>query len=327
MKRWGLWQRLLAIVFVAASAVACGADLRSEPAPARTVAVTFDDLPVNSYLGTTDAFVRATEPLLAGLIRHQLPTIGFVNEGKLYVDGKLDSMRVHLLKQWLDAGLELGNHSFSHPDMNTTPLSEFEADVLAGEEVTRRLMAGSGLAPRFFRHPFLHTGRSLEARGAFEAFLSERGYRVAPVTIDNQEWIFARAYDHAEVRGDADLAGRIADSYVVYMDSVFGYYEAQSRALLGYELPQVLLLHANQLNADVIDPLVEMMRARGYDFVTLEQALEDEGYDSPDEYVGSSGITWLHRWALTEGRRGAFFAGEPEAPDFVHEVFDDPPRR
>ncbi len=316
-----------AIALMALGVAGCGAELESASAPGRRVAVTFDDLPANSYLATTDAFVRVTDPLLAGLIENELPIIGFVNETKLYPDGQLDPVRVELLRRWVAAGFELGNHSYSHPDLNTTPLEAFEADVLAGDEVTGRLMADAGATPRFFRHPYLRTGRSLEKREAFESFLAEHGYRVAPVTIDNQEWIFARAYDHAEVRGDRVLAARIAESYLTYMDSVFGYYEAQSQALLGYELPQVLLLHANQLNADVIDDLVTAIRARGYEFVTLEEALEDDAYETADEYVGPSGITWLHRWALTEGRRGAFFAGEPEAPPFVQEVYENPPPR
>ncbi|MCG8469736.1 MAG: polysaccharide deacetylase family protein [Gemmatimonadetes bacterium] len=296
-------------------------------APTRRVAVTFDDLPANSFLGTTAAFASVTDSLLEGLVRNEIPAIGFVNETKLYVEGVLQPARTAFLRGWLEAGLELGNHSFSHPDISTTPLDEYQADVLAGEEVTGRLMAETGAAPRYFRHPFLRTGTDIETKRAFEAFLAEHGYEVAPVTIDNQEWIYARAYDHAQVRDDAELAARIAVSYLTYMDSVFGYYEAQSRALLGYELPQVLLLHANQLNADVIDPLADMMRDRGYAFVPLEVALEDPAYDSPDEYVGWGGITWPHRWALTAGERGDFFAGEPEAPEFVQEVFRDPPPR
>ena len=65
-------------------------------------------------------------------------------------------------------------------------------------------------------------------RDAFERFLDANGYRVAPVTIDNQEWIFARAYDHARARSDDASAVRIGDAYLVYMDSITGYYEAQS---------------------------------------------------------------------------------------------------
>lgn len=291
----------------------------------RTVAFTYDDLPANIYRGDVSTMREVTDGLLAGFRRHGIPAIGFVNESKLFVDGTLEEERVALLQAWVEDGLELGNHSYSHPDINTTPLDEYEADVLKGERVTRALLSDAGLELRYFRHPFLHTGLESETRAAFEAFLEEHGYRIAPVTIDNQEWIFARAYDHAHLRGDSELKRRIATEYVAYMDSIFGYYEGQSRALLSYEIPQVLLLHANRLNAEAMDPLVAAIRARGYQFVTLDEALEDEAYRLPDEYVGRAGITWLHRWALTQGKRGEFFAGEPEVPSFVREAYENPP--
>jgi hypothetical protein len=79
----------------------------------------------------------------------------------------------------------------------------------------------------------------------------------------------------------------------------------------------VLLLHANNLNAEHFSRLARMFRGRGYAFVPLEQALADSAYASQDTYTGPAGITWLHRWALTAGKRGAIFAGEPEVPDWV----------
>lgn len=291
----------------------------------RRIALTYDDLPVNAFRATDEAFTGVTRDLLAGIRRHEIPAIGFVNETKLYVDGELSPLRVGSLQAWIDAGLELGNHSFSHPDLHSTDVEVFEADVLRGETVTRELLAAVGSEPRFFRHPFLHTGRSLEIKNRFEGFLEEHGYRVAPVTIDNHEWIYARAYDHARARSDQALASRIAGAYVVYMDSVVGYYEAQSRALTGREIPQILLLHANRLNADTTDELVVMLQKRGYSFIEIEEALRDPAYDLPDEWVGAGGITWIHRWALTRGERGDFFAGEPPADAFVQAVFDDPP--
>lgn len=293
----------------------------------RRIVLTYDDLPVNSFRETDEIFEGVTNDLVAGLRRNDVPAIGFVNERKLYPDGELSPLRVGLLQAWLDAGFELGNHSFSHPDLHSTEVSAFEADVLRGEEITRGLLEAAGKAPRYFRHPFLHTGRSLEIKRRFESFLGDHGYRVAPVTIDNHEWIYARAYDHALVRPDPPLARRIASAYVVYMDSVVGYYEAQSRALVGREIPQVLLLHANRLNADTTDELVEMLRSRGYSFIELDEALLDPAYDMPDEFVGPGGITWIHRWALTRGERGEFFAGEPPADPFVQEVFEAPPPR
>jgi hypothetical protein len=235
-------------------------------------------------------------------------------------DGRTDSARVDLLRQWLDAGMDLGNHSFSHRSLNQVALESYEADVLRGERTIRRLLMARGKSLTWYRHPMLHTGRSMAVKADFARFLEAHDYRIAPVTIDNQEWIFARAYDVALDRGDRDLAGRIAAAYLPYMDSIVGYYERQSMALLGREPAQILLLHANRLNAEYLDDLIGIMRRRGYRFVSLEDAMRDPAYARPDTYTGPAGITWLHRWALAEGWTGSDFAGEPDVPAFVSEA-------
>ena len=117
--------------------------------------------------------------------------------------------------------------------------------------------------------------------------------------------------------GDTALQRRVRDEYLAYMDRVLVYYEAQSITLLGRNIPHVLLLHANTLNARTFDALARSQARRGYRFIALEEALRDPAYRLPDEYVGPAGITWLHRWALTRGLRGAVFAGEPEVPAWV----------
>lgn len=286
----------------------------------RSVAITIDDLPAVSTQRNITVHTAITEQLLATLVRERVPAIGFVVEGHLETDGRVETARVALLERWLDAGMELGNHSFSHRSMNQTPLATYQADVLRGERVTRGLLRSRGMSLTWYRHPMLHTGRSAEAKVAFNRFLGEHGYRIAPITIDNQEWIFARAYDVALDRGDSALVRRIADAYLPYMDSIFGYYEAQSRALLEREPAQILLLHANRLNAEYLDELIVMMRRRGYGMVSLSEAMRDPVYQRPDTYTGPAGITWLHRWAMAEGWRGTDFAGEPEVPAFVSET-------
>jgi peptidoglycan/xylan/chitin deacetylase (PgdA/CDA1 family) len=289
------------------------------PPAARAVAVTFDDLPVVSVLPLTQAERQAlTTSLLDAIHRHRVPAIGFVNENKLTDSaGTLDPVRVALLRGWIGGGLELGNHTWSHPDLHRVPLAEFEDEVLRGEQVTRQLLAEHGREPRYFRHPFLHTGRSVAIRDSLTAFLREHGYRVAPVTIDNSDYVFAAAYDRALARGEGPAAARIRNTYLDYMDSVTAFYERQAVAIVGRELPQVLLLHANRLNADAFDGVAMMLKRRGYRFVPLDEALSDPAYDSRDTYAGPAGITWLHRWAITAGVSPKVFAGEPEVPDWV----------
>jgi peptidoglycan/xylan/chitin deacetylase (PgdA/CDA1 family) len=283
----------------------------------KTVAITIDDLPVNSSRNDVATQTTITRKLLRAIKSNRVPAIGFVNESKLLTDGKLDEKRVALLRMWLDAGLELGNHTFSHPDLHRISLETFKADVIRGEEVTTKLLKTNGRALRYFRHPFLHSGNNLETKREFEKFLAERGYTIAPVTIDNSEWIFARAYDNALMRGDKQIAKRIAEAYIPYMEEKFAYFEQQSKALFGYQMKQTLLIHANALNADYFDRLARMIKKRGYEFISLEDALTDKAYTSPDTYAGPAGITWIHRWAITAGKSDDFFRGEPRTPAFV----------
>jgi peptidoglycan/xylan/chitin deacetylase (PgdA/CDA1 family) len=300
-----------------ASSDAAAATTAETPAsPQRAVALTFDDLPVISTTADTAIQWSVTNGILNALRAAQAPAIGFVNEGKLGAGG-VRVARTRMLHAWIDAGHDLGNHSYSHPDLNSTPLDEYTADIVRGEDVTTRLR---GAAPAFFRHPFLHAGNDSAKKAGLEQFLAGRGYRVAPVTIDNSEWVFARAYDNALDSGDSTLARRVADEYVTYMDTVFGFYEAQSRAIVGREIPQILLLHANRINGDHLGELVAMMRRRGYRFITMEDALRHDAYDRTDAYVGPAGITWLHRWALTDDLDRSIFRGEPEVAEFVEEA-------
>lgn len=286
--------------------------------PARMVAVTFDDLPgVSQHGRSVEEHARITDGLLRHIREQRVPAVGFVNEAKLVTDGRVDERRVDLLRRWARAGLELGNHGYAHADLHASSTDAYLTDVARGDSVTRLVLAASGRRPRFFRHPFLHTGRTLEDRRRVEAWLAERGYGVAPVTIDNHDYLFAAAYDRAPADS---VRRRVADTYVDYMERMTAYYEQQSVSLLGREIPQVLLLHANHLNADHFGRLARMYARRGYAFVPLERALQDPVYASADTYTGPAGITWIHRWALTAGKRGAAFAGEPEVPSWVQEL-------
>ena len=85
-------------------------------------------------------------------------------------------------------------------------------------------------------------------------------------------------------------------------------------------IPQILLIHANSINADFLGKLLSELKNRGYSFITLDEALKDNAYKSTDKYTGKGGISWLHRWALTQGKRGEFFKGEPEVPANIDEL-------
>ena len=269
--------------------------------PQRQIAITIDDLPAgNANRMTGVEIVDMTTKLLAPLRDQKVPAVGFVNERKLYKLGEVDD-RIKALNLWLDNGFELGNHTFSHFSLNRVTLSAWEDDVIRGEAVTKILLAQHNMKMRYLRHPYLDTGRDLETRREAEAFLTGRGYRIAPVTMDAWDWMYARVYEDARKRGDAALEQQLVSSYLSYTNDVFEYYEKLSKDLMGYEPKQILLLHGNWLEADHIGELLELLRKRGYRFISLEEALSDAAYGMPDEYVGEEGTNWLDHWAITRG--------------------------
>ena len=281
--------------------------------PPRAIAITIDDLPASAANFMSGQDILAMTTKLAGALRDQkIPVVAFVNEEKLYKLGETDE-RIKALNLWLDNGLELGNHTFAHTSLNRATLQVWEEDVIRGETVTRLLMAQHKMRLRYFRHPYLDTGRDLQTRREAEAFLSSRGYEVAPITMDAWDWNYATVYDDARKRNDSALQQKLVSSYFDYTTAVFDYYEKLSKDLFAYEPHQILLLHANWLEAEHIGELLDLLRKRGYRFVSLEEALSDGAYSSPDQYVGD-GTGWIDHWAITRGKP-AF--NQPVFPQWV----------
>lgn len=300
------------IMFAAATILLLGNSVWPHAKPVREVAVTFDDLPGLIY-GADASLARLTglnERLLASIMRNNVPAIGFVNAGKLHRAGEL-KQRTGLLQLWLDAGLELGNHTYSHISIDQNSLEKYEEDLINGEPVLKALLEKKGMKLTYFRHPQLRTGPTDEYKRGLAEFLAGRGYTVAPVTIDNNAYLFAQVYGAAKARGDKAAMKRIADEYVLYMDGIFDFFEKLSKETFGYEVKQTLLLHATDLNAEHFDDLAAMMRKRGYRFVSIGDALKDAAYRLPEAQT-MKGLSWIHRWRLAKGLPLIMEPGEPK---------------
>ena len=287
--------------------------------PDRRIVMTVDDLPWVQLPGLPTAQVLpGHRRLVAAIRRAGVPAIGFVNEGKLEQDGQLQPERLAMLGDWLDAGATLGNHSYGHSDLHAVGLPAYQDDILRGERQLRPLLQSRGLDLHWFRHPYLRAGRSAQDKSQLASFLAAHDYRIAPVTVDNSDWIWAAAYlGAAEAKGAARTRARLRREYIAYMGAKLDYYEQQSIALLGYNLSQVWLIHANLLNADSYGALVAMVRKRGYRFVTLDEAMRDPAYQRADAYTGPAGPSWIHRWAIGAKKPPSFFGDEPDVPAWV----------
>lgn len=281
----------------------------------RLVALTFDDLPFvdNSHANST-LYRKRMLRLISSLKQNAIPAVGFVNELRLYQGGKIDLALQGILESWLDNGLELGNHTYSHSSLHALPLSRFEAEIMEGEQITRRLAEQRGARLHYFRHPYLHVGLDQEMRRDAEQLLGRLNYVVAPVTINISDWSFAAAYEKLINNGDHQLKDKLLKAYLDHISESIDYAEKLSYEMFGRSIYHIASLHANTLNSDNLGAIATLFRQRGFRFTTLDEALHDPAYTSLDTYSGPRGESWLYHWADSVGLHPI---DEPKVPNFV----------
>ncbi len=279
----------------------------------RQVAITIDDLPRggDAINRCSSDLLHFTQRFLRPLWQAGVPFSGFVNEGHCREELG-DAKLAAILRQWKEAGAELGNHTAQHLNYDNTPRDQFFAGILEGERVTKQV---TGAPVRYFRHPYLHTGKTLEDKRALEQWLGAHGYIIAPITIDTPDYIYAALYARAKHGSETR---RIRADYLRIMEDLFAFYEQRSRAVLGREIAQTVLIHASQLNADCLPSLIAMMKRRGYRIVSLTEALKDPLYAVDETFVGNKGISWIHRWGVSKGMP---IQWEPDPPKWVNEAY------
>src|SRR5207249_3196583 len=111
----------------------------------------------------------------------------------------------------------------------------------------------------------------------------------APVSVDYHDYEFARVYSRHARAGDEQRADEHYVMATHALDQAFGRAELRSREVLGYDLPQVLLIHCNEMNAITARRTVQRIRERGYQFVSLEEAMADPAYHLPGIPPGGLG--------------------------------------
>lgn len=285
--------------------VACAAAFVSTAiaqAPAhRSVAITIDDGPAVGEMKDLGNFQRIARGLLSALEAEKAPATIFINERQLNVQGQRDG-RASVLTQWLDAGFDLGNHTYSHPSLNKVSLQDFEDDLVKGDIIMRPMVEERGRKMVWFRYPYLDSGTSAEVHQGIVDFLEKHHYRVAHVTVDYADYSFAGVYSRLLRAGDPGTAERVKQAYLDQVDVGFDHAEKASQEILGYELPQILLIHCNELNSVTLRDSIARMRKRGYSFVTLEEATKDPAYARPDSFTGPGG-SWLQRTARSMDKK------------------------
>ena len=247
----------------------------------KEMALTFDDLPFGYGGRLTLAEQRdAVGRVLAVLDKHRVRATMFV------IGSAITTANRDLIDAVVAAGHMVGNHSFSHRDLTAMTAADYIRDVERGEDAIRRWLKGT----HYFRYPFLRQGDTAEKRDAVLDAMASRRIVVAPVTIDNNDYLYNQQLVDAKVEGRVvDLR----DAYLDHMSESAAFYDAKARQRVGRPVKQILLLHMNYLNSLYLDELLERFRAERWAFISFEQALSDDVYRLKYAYAGRQGAGHL----------------------------------
>jgi peptidoglycan/xylan/chitin deacetylase (PgdA/CDA1 family) len=239
------------------------------------IAITFDDLPVHGPLPPGESRMEVISKIIASLRGDHLPpTYGFVNA--VHLEGQPEHTAV--LEAWRAAGNLLGNHTWSHMNLDQHSLEEFEHEILRDESALEKLMDGKDW--RWFRYPYLAEGETAEKRTALRKFLHQHGYKVAAVTMSFGDYLWNGPYERCETKNDAAEVKKLETSYLKAAEESIEYYRSMSHTLYGRDIAYVLLMHVGAFDAEMLPRLLALYRAKGFEFVSLQEAECDEFYRS-----------------------------------------------
>jgi peptidoglycan/xylan/chitin deacetylase (PgdA/CDA1 family) len=260
-------------------------------AQAESVAITFDDLPLNGILAPGMTQAGITKDVLAILKKHRVPQVyGFINASKL--EGSADGAEA--LRLWVAAGERVGNHTYSHMDLHTNTAEEFLRDAYR-DEPTLELLDRSD-AWRWLRYPYLREGDTLEKRQEVRARLRDRAYKIAQVTLDYEDYLWNSAYARCVTKEDKDSISWLRSSYLTTASRYLDLDRQLATMVFGREISHVLLLHLGAFSSNILPDLLELLRAKGFTLVTLEQAQSDPVYDSDPNGASRFGGSLLEQW-------------------------------
>jgi peptidoglycan-N-acetylglucosamine deacetylase len=276
-----------------AAAVFCALAI---PAAAQQIALTFDDLPSHSALPAGETRIGIAQTIIAALEAAGAPPImGFVN-GMRLVD---DPASAPVLKMWRETGFPLGNHTWSHMNLDLHTIADWEADTLKNEAAIAPPMAGEDW--HWLRYPNLREGETLAKHDGVRAFLARHGYRVAAVTMSFDDYLWNEPYTRCIAKGDDATVAQLEAAYLSAAAASADYYRALSQALYGHDIPYVLLMHLGAFDARMLPRLLSLYRAKGFSFVTLEQAEADPFYRASTDLAGPDGPVTLEQAMAAHG--------------------------
>lgn len=251
------------------------------------IALTIDDLPFvgtnNNDMSNLSRSQNRFMKIVQSLVDNQVPATGFV------IAGSIGKNQWQLLEEFRKEGFALGNHTYSHANLNRLGASKYIAEIAHADKILAPILT----QPKYFRYPYLAEGKG-ETKQEVQDYLAANQYIVAPVTIDSKDYLFNERLLHINWRQREQHLGQIKQQYLEYIWKQTLKAEKISR---DGNAKQILLVHSNLLNSYFLGDIIQMYKNNGYRFISLNEALTNTATPASNETASnqSNKIPIIHQ--------------------------------
>jgi peptidoglycan-N-acetylglucosamine deacetylase len=263
------------------------------PGPTR-IAVTVDDLPAHGELLPGVSRADIARGVLRALRNNGVrQAYAFANGTDIGDEPEL----IEVPKMWLKAGYPVGNHTYSHKNLNEITSEAYIDDIARMDRLLQMLSPVSPLVERrrVFRYPFLEEGGALDKRNAVRKYLFDNQYKIAQVTVDYYDWAWNDAYVRCVMQHDQKSIAWLKAHVVEEAARSVRASTTLGRLLFDRDIAHILLIHVGAFNAVMLDAILKDFRANGATFITLDEALTDPVYQIDPRYVYEGGRGFLEQ--------------------------------
>lgn len=240
------------------------------------ITLTIDDLPfvgnANRKPGNlrreSERFMR----ILNTIKQYNIPATGFV------VAGSIESGQWELLQKFHDAGLLIGNHTYSHRSLNRTSADNYMKGIGKADSILSPLLSN----PKYFRYPYLSEGRGAKKQKVID-YLKSTNYVIVPVTVDSKDFKFNERLLNIHWRKRKFYLNSIKKRYLSFIWSQTIKAEKRAQKKVNRPIKHILLIHNNLLNSHFLADIIEMYQSKGYRFIGLDEALSDPYYKEKEK--------------------------------------------
>ncbi|MDI1353082.1 MAG: polysaccharide deacetylase family protein [bacterium] len=227
-------------------------------AQTKTMVITIDDLP---FVGDYRNF--HLNMMMEAMIKQEIPATGFIIASEVRPDNW------EMLRKFRDAGFGLGNHTYSHANLNKLTIKEYIQEIKKADNVLLPVIT----EPKYFRYPYLAMSSGAK-KDKILCYLAKKNYQVAPITIDSKDFVFNQRLLSVPELNRRNYLDELKPFYLDFIWQQTLKAEEHTEYHHHPEQTQILLIHANLLNAYVLPDIISLYKQKGYRFVTLEEGLK-----------------------------------------------------